>query len=822
MIRLDRDYQASTGKEASMSDGRRVKRALTAEEQDAAESRRRREKLLGLFRGRWHWAILLALGLGVAGSYIGYNSQGDEYEARSGLYIYSNEDISAVKDDPLRERYFSYVDGQIRKMESDEVISIAMGLPQWQEHLVTRPMDSEEIGVSAFAGSLSISPPAEDSNYLSIRFKSEHPETASAGLNALMLAYKKYNSDNVGIDLNRDLEAQRLRLRELENGEKRLQDEQALIMPESEAATLDTRLGQKLAEQNVRERELNALELNLAPFLTAQGEPTERLREEIRRTDPQMQALIQQKTQLENSLRFMLQVERKGEMHRDVQATRRALNVVDLDIAELEQAWADGDKAIALPQEILDQLIAKENLILAIAELDAAIQDMSINKSRLDRLHTQISDTREWIRETNEKISNLNALGDERIALNRTRIELGPLAPVPVTPANADKRVQMGMLGGVGGIVSGFGLVMLLGLMDRRLRHASDASLGMPDLNVLGILPTLPQNLKEPEEAETAAHCVHHIRTLLQIGGTNRVFSITSPMAGSGKSSLTSALGMSFASSGAKVLVIDCDLVGAGLSRRLGVVVHQPLEAVLSRQKMLDQETLDRALMLSTSQGRPLADVLLDQGMMTEEEIERAGRLQRDTSLGILESCTPGRLRSCVASTDMNGLHVLPVGKAKPADASKLSPTAIRAMIQQARELYDIVLIDTGPAMGSLEASIAAAEADATVLIVSRGDEKSVIRKCVELLESVHANLVGVVFNHALDSDMSHTSYASAISQDRRPDRATRKALVADLKRNARFGPLGSAVAAYQEEDSSDREDADLLDNPLDALHNGN
>jgi hypothetical protein len=63
-------------------------------------------------------------------------------------------------------------------------------------------------------------------------------------------------------------------------------------------------------------------------------------------------------------------------------------------------------------------------------------------------------------------------------------------------------------------------------------------------------------------------------------------------------------------------------------------------------------------------------------------------------------------------------------------------------------------------------------------------------------LQSVGANVVGVVFNHALEADMNSSSFASIISQERRTDPGQALAS-ADPAVAARFGPLGSAVAAF-------------------------
>ena len=93
----------------------------------------------------------------------------------------------------------------------------------------------------------------------------------------------------------------------------------------------------------------------------------------------------------------------------------------------------------------------------------------------------------------------------------------------------------------------------------------------MSGMTLLGILPNLPDRLTDPAQAATAAHCVHQIRTMLQInaGEDSNVFAVTSASPGDGKTSLTLALGLSFAASGSRTLLIDCDLVGAGLTSRL-------------------------------------------------------------------------------------------------------------------------------------------------------------------------------------------------------------------------------------------------------------
>ena len=144
----------------------------------------------------------------------------------------------------------------------------------------------------------------------------------------------------------------------------------------------------------------------------------------------------------------------------------------------------------------------------------------------------------------------------------------------------------------------------------------------MSGMTLLGILPNLPDRLTDPAQAATAAHCVHQIRTMLQInaGEDRNVFAITSASPGDGKTSLTLALGLSFAASGSRTLLIDGDLVGAGLSTRLN---------------------------------------------MTGPE-------------GILEAMTSRELLPYIQQTDIADLAMLPVGQAQAHHAGMFSPTSVR------------------------------------------------------------------------------------------------------------------------------------------------
>lgn len=774
---------------------------------EQGEVNQRRTMLLSLLRGRWHWAILLAVLLATAGGYLGYNSQPDMYQAQSFIDIklgYTDSPIE-IKDPSLYEPYVNFVNGEMRRLRSLEVLENAMGQPEWQEHLATRSDDLPEVTLDDFSSSINFSEPGKNETILYVRYEDTDPNTARAGLNALLAAYDENQEEDQSTVMRDNVRILTDRLRELEVEKSSIEQQIKQVIPDDSVDNIRQRRNILQSQLFSFESRLDDIDLILKPFLDLQQNASSDSIREIMLRDPQMQELLGRKAELDQLIAHYIEVLNYGDSNRLVVQTRKQLAQVDRRISELEASWLEnGDAEIQrkLPQAIVELQAQRKVVLEKVEELSQKTADLSTKLGAIAELERKREETYNRIISAKDQIDKLNLSIELLGKGDASRIEVGPPASTPSTPWNAGKRRQMAGVGAIGGFFVGFGMVMMVGLLDRRLRHVSDTAAGMPDTNVLGILPTLPANLTDPEDAETAAHCVHHIRTLLQIGGSNRVFSITSPAAGSGKSSLATALGMSFAASGTRTLVIDCDLVGAGLSRRMGTVVHEPLDVVIRRHGMIDEASLARALTISTSTERPLDEVLVSEGLMDEEQIESAIRLQRDTALGVLDACSPSRLRSCVAVTGIENFYILPVGKARPSDASRLSPAAIREMVRQAREAFDIVLIDTGPVLGSLEASIAAAEADATILIVSRGDQKSLASRTLEQLRSVRANIAGVVFNHALERDLDHTSYASVISQERRPTRSARKQRL-DQTRSARLGPLGTAVASYSDEEET-------------------
>jgi succinoglycan biosynthesis transport protein ExoP len=196
--------------------------------------------------------------------------------------------------------------------------------------------------------------------------------------------------------------------------------------------------------------------------------------------------------------------------------------VLQGEVDALTKRFADVKKERT---ELGRQMIAMQNLQ---RQLDDALKDKQETQARMNSL----------LMENNMggRLSVVNP-GDE------------PLVPYK------DRRKMFCAAGVLGGFGLPMGILMLIGLMDKRYRYSDETNEGVSNVPLLGILPRLPEKLNDPEQAAVAAHCIHQIRIMLQVGQNpdkRRTFMVTSASTGDGKTSLTMALGLSFAASGSK------------------------------------------------------------------------------------------------------------------------------------------------------------------------------------------------------------------------------------------------------------------------------
>jgi Mrp family chromosome partitioning ATPase/uncharacterized protein involved in exopolysaccharide biosynthesis len=316
---------------------------------------------------------------------------------------------------------------------------------------------------------------------------------------------------------------------------------------------------------------------------------------------------------------------------------------------------------------------------------------------------------------------------------------------IPLSP-DSDPRIKVGGAGALFGLCLPAGCFMLLGLTRRQYRYSKDTEGDiMPELPFLGVLPELAESDPLGDHSLAAAHAVHQIRVSIQSQMRNSgagTYAITSATAGEGKTGLTMALGLSFAAAGMRTLVVDCDMIGRHMTSRLGV----------------------------------------------------------KGSGGLREAIEAGSAENLYRRVG-DRLSVLAVGAGTAADAYAISGKRIRPILDEARREFDVVIVDTGPILGSVEAAVVAQEVDGVILAIARGRDRAMVRTAMRRLYTLGARSVGFVFNRAATTDFERSPYSSTSvrSISSKSDLATlggKKAAAEGGAQLKDFGPLVRAVAS--------------------------
>ena len=467
-------------------------------------------------------------------------------------------------------------------------------------------------------------------------------------------------------------------------------------------------------------------------------------------------------------------------------------------MAALKERYEKGDDSpeVSGPTPLLsrEQLQRQKDQLLKLREAAANdLKELSQQQRDIDSNKSQIEIKRGWLNDIRTTITRENL--ERPLSTMEHRITKYP-ANQPFRP-DKDRRIAAAAGGGLGGLAIGMGIFALLGFFDRRLRSVADARESLDRSNrILGVLPYLPEDLSDPQQSDSAAFCVHHIRTLLQVGGSgsnNPAIAITSASPGDGKTSLVISLGLSYAATGLKTLLIDSDLIGAGLTSRANAIARRKIGSILLREKRITQKQLDEALDSAVRQGKRLGEILLDMGYIKQSELDKALSLQQESNLGLLDVLDGEPLADCVSPGWTDNLFVLPVGNVRANHAGQISLRAVRRIIAEARAHYDVVLVDTGPILGSLEACIIAAAVDEVIVAVARDQQRSLVERTFSRLREVGARVAGIVFNRAPREDVESGGYSSAYSSQRLQSPDVRDE--AKSSQLQRLGPIVRAVA---------------------------
>ncbi|MEO0587183.1 MAG: AAA family ATPase [Planctomycetota bacterium] len=745
---------------------------------------RRRAKLLNAFKARWKIACLTAVLPGIVGMVLGYFSLSDRFLSTG--FVEMRPVVATVLWD-TREKGVPPMFRNLLQMQpliitGSEVASSAMEDEEW----VTA---TTEYGLSYTRSEFEEAITAEQTDpggyMFRVSFEADHPEVAAAGVNAALRAYKLKG------DREDETESRAGEVRE-ENRQKHLADI-ARLRGEIETAAGPLGVSGLRHQQQTKMARLDELDEIIDDLRRREETGAEALVE----ADPELLRLVEQLQAVQLELEAEL-ASGKLENNRSILRLRTIeANALQRVLAYEEEfgggVTPTGEGSRADTEREL-RTTERTELGVALADVNNRLRKIDLLERDLERSEIQLARVVSQI-EMNDIESTVSG-----------RINVTMFGFPQAAPSNSGKRLQLAIA--FGGLMGMFGLALTVGtaLLSQRVSSSHDAELELPGMSLWASLPEVGT---VPEAATVAGLRVHQLRSQLHIAGGGegcQVIAVSSPGPGSGKTSLISALGIAFATSGSRTLIVDADLVGGALTMRYGVTPRPTAERLVRDAGLIDDEGLAVAINSASQSGMRVVDWLHEQGRLSETQRDAILRRQQEVSLGIMDVSAETPLSDCVGPAGVTNLYILPQGADAMGHANTLSPALIKRVIEQARMEYDVVLFDTGPAGSSVEASLVASLAERTLLVVAKGDHRRATVSARNKLEAAHARVDGFVFNRALMSERPDLSSVRSVS--RRLDATVEQARLepGDVER---YGPLAAAVLATSS--------ARLTTNSLDA-----
>jgi Mrp family chromosome partitioning ATPase/uncharacterized protein involved in exopolysaccharide biosynthesis len=751
-----------------------------------------------LLRGRYLLAIGLAiLGL-LIGAPLGYLHQQPIYKSTGLISIRSNipRILYATDQNGPMPMLDAFISLQVAQIQSRRNIAQAMSSVEWR----ALGQGSGPAAEAAFAQNLTVAVP-HGSPLIYVSFSDPDPRVAATAVKVVIDAFE----ENYNIEENK---TQNEPIAALDNVKKGLESDLTLIKgsirgiaDEVDPSMLQIVYERKLSDRDKLQEQLRDARIQMSllpaavPSTAPATAPAMAMTEAQMMQDARLQQLMLSRWKLQDQL--AADHDRLGEQNPIVIEEVNRLKLIDRDIEARKQELRDSPIMIAAVvrpgAEGLSRQQLESNITVLEQELTKAQAEVDKYADRLkkvDDLHDREALLRKQVEDANSQQARLKVEKENAIG----RISVISRGDQPGAPEK-DRRNAMAAVGGLGLAGLGVGIVMLLGWSDRRMQYIDSARARLKSVErMLGVLPELPEDLTDPEHASAAAYCVHRIRAMLQLrqrSTGHKIYAITSPAPGDGKTSLTITLGMSLASCGSRTLLIDCDMDGGGLTSRFGHAVRPPLGQILLDNGAIGEAKLQDAIDLAKKKGIKLGKALLELGHVSEQTLRQALKQQRTTAPGFTEVLKGEDVQRAIRTTGYPQLSILPLGNSPTSHSGKLSPTAFRALLDQLVGSFDLILIDCGPILGSIEAAIVSAESDGVVLVVSRGGDRTAAEDAVTLLSSAGAQVEGIVFNRARHDDVAGSIFSSSSSAH------SMRSGVASRAPAKGFGGVDSAAAMH-------------------------
>ena len=393
--------------------------------------------------------------------------------------------------------------------------------------------------------------------------------------------------------------------------------------------------------------------------------------------------------------------------------TSQKITAIDDEIQEVKAQMAREAVSVVSSESLVDPVDPELVRRLVMAEVEllgdversaAADRVLSETRAQIERLPDAQRSTAELqrtlmlaetrfitLRTEREKLR----LAEESTIASATIIED---AETPRGRIKPNRRMNL-LLGTILGIALAFAVVMLVNYLDDTFATVEEIEreLGVSVLTVVYRLPSDESPLlKSPLGRGPFAEAFRMLRSGLRFSAVKRPIKtlvVTSPGVGEGKSTVSLNLAIACAEGGQRTIIVDADL-------------RRP--------------TLHRVLNLEKSVG-------LTNCILNEMDISEA-----------------------VQKTDYANLSFMATGPRPPTPGELLDSEPMRELVERLKDVADLIIFDTPPAMIIADAQVLARVCDGVLPVMElETTKRPAMRRLVEVLNRAETAIPGIVVNKA-------------------------------------------------------------------------
>jgi capsular exopolysaccharide synthesis family protein len=396
---------------------------------------------------------------------------------------------------------------------------------------------------------------------------------------------------------------------------------------------------------------------------------------------------------------------RYGPLHPDVKKVERELADMDRQIQE------EIGRLLSSLQAEVD--VAQQRLSSLEGSRSSAEGSLGSNNSAMVALN-ELQRKADASRAIYEAFLNRSKETNAQEGLQMADARIASPAEPPTRPTSPKKAVNfaLGLLLAFGG---GAAAVFLAENLDGALRTANEIESRL-HVRSIGAIPLLPRSARQDmsryvvdKPFSSFAEAFRNLRTSLKFASEEevKVVAVTSALPGEGKTLTTTSLARSTAQSGSRVLLIDADL---------------------------------RRRMLTASLGLPVPKGLVE-------------HLNGEVSL-----------KDAVITDEVSGAHLLLLSDADHPSSDILSGPAFVRLLDEAREAYDLVLIDTAPVLAVAESRVVAALSDTTIFLLRWArTPRQAAAAAIDLLVDAGAHIAGACLTLVDLNQQSKIGYGDSL-----------------------------------------------------------